>query len=152
LKPENEDWPVTQKEKQPDRKWASSARMRFKPYEPNSHSVLVHQDSNIPIQLADRFINPAIAPDYLNQDFTTITPVEYLLQVAPDYHAEHIVEALIPEAWIRELLDINEAEPCLALSRTTWVNDQVATISRLYYPGSRYSLDAKFTPADNNEI
>lgn len=124
---------------------ALAARMRFKPYSQVFHSVLVHRDNSIPIQLADRFINPAIAPGYLEQDFTAITPAEYLLQVAPDYHAEHTVEALIPEAWIRELLDINEAEPCLALSRTTSVNNDVATISKFYYPGSRYSLGAEFS-------
>ena len=123
-----------------------AAKMGLKPYSPVYHSVLVHRDDSVPIQLADRYINPEIAPDYLEQDFTAITPAEYLLQVAPNYNAEHVVEALIPEAWIRELLDISEAEPCLALNRITWVAGKVATLSRFYYPGSRYSLGATFAP------
>jgi len=123
---------------------ALAADMRLKPYTALFHSVLVHKDSGIPIQLADRYINPVVAPDYLKQDFSKITPAEYLLQLAPDYSAEHIVEALIPEAWVRVLLDINESEPCLALHRKTWVDGKIATRSCFYYPGSRYSFGGRF--------
>ncbi|NNK97273.1 MAG: histidine utilization repressor [Desulfobacterales bacterium] len=131
-----------------------AADMQLKPYASVFHSVLVHKDTDIPIQLADRYINPALAPDYLKQDFSTISPTEYLLQLAPVYRAEHTVEALIPDAWIRELLEINESEPCLALFRKTWVGGKVATRSCFYYPGSRYSLGGRFTPSasDNTEI
>lgn len=120
-------------------------QMEMKPYSVVFHSVLVHLDNDVPIQLADRFVKPSIAPDYPKQDFTAITPAEYLLQLAPVYTAEHIIEAMIPDAWIRELLDINESEPCLALSRKTWVKGSVATFSKFYYPGSRYSLGGTFT-------
>ena len=122
-----------------------AAEMNLKAYTSIFHSVFVHKDNDTPIQLADRFINPAIAPDYLNQDFQAISPADYLLQLAPEYSAEHIVEALLPDAWIRELLQINESEPCLALHRTTWVGGIVATKSCFYYPGSRYRLGGRFT-------
>ena len=59
--------------------------------------------------------------------------------------AEHVVEAMIPDAWIRDLLKISEAEPCLALRRKTWVQGKVATIGSFYYPGSRYSLGGSFS-------
>lgn len=126
--------------------------MNLQPYDPVYHSVIIHKDNNVPIQLADRFITPAIAPEYLAQDFTTITPNEYLLQLAPISGVEHVVEALIPDAWIRELLEINEAEPCLALHRTTWVKDIIATKSSFFYPGSRYSLSGRFTPSAKGSI
>ena len=125
---------------------ARAAEMRLKPYSSVFHSVLVHKNNSIPIQLADRFINPAIAPDYLKQDFQVISPADYLLRVAPEYRAEHIVEALLPDAWIRQLLEINDAEPCLALRRITWVAGCIATMSYFYYPGSRYSLGGRFSP------
>lgn len=131
---------------------ALAADMGFEPYSSVFHSVLVHKDNNIPIQLADRYINPAIAPDYLKQDFTKITPTEYLLKLAPITSVVHIVEALIPDAWIRELLKINEAEPCLALHRTTWTKKDVATKSCFFYPGSRYSLGGHFTPTSMGSI
>lgn len=120
-------------------------QMEMEPYSTVFHSVLVHLDNDVPIQLADRFVKPSIAPEYLKQNFTVLTPAEYLLQLAPIYSAEHIVEAMIPDAWIRELLDINESEPCLALSRKTWVQGEVATFSKFYSPGSRYSLGGTFT-------
>ncbi len=126
--------------------------MGLSPYASVFHSVLIHQDNNIPIQLADRHINPAIAPDYIKQDFTTITPNEYLLKLAPIDGVEHIVEALIPDAWIRNLLKINEAEPCLALHRTTWVGEDIATKSCFYYPGSRYRLGGRFSPSSSGSI
>lgn len=126
--------------------------MELPPYATVFHSVIVHKDNGVPIQLSSRFINPAIAPEYLKQDFTRITPNEYLLSLAPISSVEHVVEALIPEVWIRELLQINSAEPCLALSRRTWVEGIVATSSTFYYPGSRYSLGSRFTPATAGNI
>lgn len=122
------------------------------PYQPVYHSVIVHKDGGIPIQLSSRFINPAVAPDYLDQDFTRTTPSEYLLHLAPVSAVEHEVEALIPEAWIRELLKTNNHEPCLALYRKTWVGDVIATYSIFYYPGSRYTLGSRFTPSGASVI
>lgn len=126
--------------------------MAISPYATVYHSILVHKDNGVPIQLSSRFINPQIAPDYLQQDFTVITPNEYLLGLAPITSVEHVVEALIPEPWIRELLAINSAEPCLALYRKTWVGEVIATCSTFYYPGSRYTLGGRFTPASAGSI
>lgn len=122
------------------------------PYSSVFHSILVHNDNDVPIQLADRYIVPSIAPDFLKQDFTRITPNEYLLSIAPISHVQHVVEALIPDAWIRELLKINTAEPCLALHRTTWVEGTIATKSCFYYPGSRHSLGGVYTPVSSGSI
>lgn len=120
--------------------------MELQPYATVFHSVIVHKDAGVPIQLSSRFINPLIAPHYLQQDFTSITPSEYLLNLAPISAVEHVVEALIPEVWIRELIEVNSAEPCLALYRKTWIEDVVATNSTFYYPGSRYTLGSRFIP------
>lgn len=127
-------------------------KMGLKPYARVFHSVLVHKKDDLPIQLAVRYINPAIAPEYLQQDFTQITPSDYLLHIAPVDRIEHVVEALIPEAWMRELLEINEAEPCLALFRTTWSKGVVATRSVFYSPGSRYSLGGTFNTSGSGSI
>jgi len=120
--------------------------MGVAPYSPIYHSIIVHKDGGIPIQLGCRYINPSIFPVFLQQDFTEITVSAYLLKIAPVSAIEHVVEALIPEAWIRELLEINAAEPCLALHRKTWVGEDIATSSTFYYPGSRYTLGGKFSP------
>ena len=124
-----------------------AATLGLEPYASVYHSVLVHKDSGLPIQLGSRYVNPQFAPAYLEQDFTRITPTEYLLSLSAVSAVEHEVEALIPDPWIRDLLQINSAEPCLALHRKTWVNDLAATCSTFYYPGSRYTLASRFTPA-----
>lgn len=129
-----------------------AAEMELQPYASVYHSVLIHKDNDIPLQLSSRFINPAFAPDYLKQDFTRITPNEYLLSLAPITAVEHVVEALIPEPWVRDLLEINSAEPCLALYRKTWVGDLIVTYSVFYSPGSRYTLGSRFVPQSGGVI
>ena len=47
------------------------------------HSLIVHFENGVPVQIEDRYVNAAIAPDYLKQDFTRQTPYAYLSQVAP---------------------------------------------------------------------
>ncbi len=129
-----------------------AAAMQLKPYSPVFHSIIVHKDNNVPLQLGCRYIKPEIAPNFLKQDFTRITVSEFLLGIAPVTAVEHIVEALIPDAWIRDLLEINASEPCLALHRKTWVDGKVATSSTFYSPGSRYTLGGKFTPTSPGSI
>ena len=51
-------------------------KMGLSAYSTVYHSVLVHKENEVPIQLSSRFINPEIAPDYLKQDFTATTPNE----------------------------------------------------------------------------
>lgn len=126
--------------------------LRLKPYSNVYHSIIVHKDNCTPILLADRFINPVVVPEFLEQDFTRTSVTEYLLTVAPVERVKHVVEALIPASWIRTLLDISAAEPCLSLNRTTWSKSQVATRSCLYYPGSRYSLGGTFTTSNKGVI
>jgi GntR family histidine utilization transcriptional repressor len=127
-------------------------KMGLKPYAAVYHSIIVHKDKGIPIQLGYRFVNPEIAPDYLQQDFTKVNVADYLLNLAAPTLVEHVVEALIPEPWIRDLLEINASEPCLALHRKTWVADRVATISTFFSPGSRYALGGRFAPSAEGGI
>jgi GntR family histidine utilization transcriptional repressor len=96
--------------------------------------------------LGDRYVNPVVAPHYLDQDFTTITPTNYLLRTAPVTKVEHIIEAVRPDAQTRRLLEIDADEPCLVLHRQTWHDALVSTHSRFSYPGSRYRIGGRFTP------
>ncbi len=56
------------------------------------YSVLVHCEEGLPLQLEERFVNPQLIPDYLQQDFNLQTPHEYLSQVAPLTEARHTIE------------------------------------------------------------
>ncbi len=108
------------------------------------HSIIVHRDRDLPVQYSERFINPEVAPHYLNQEFKKITPSAYLLSVAPVQEAEHIIEAVTTDSKIQKLLEIKPDEPCLCLKRRTWSFDRVATYSIIISPGSRYKLVGKF--------
>jgi GntR family histidine utilization transcriptional repressor len=110
---------------------------------PVFRSVTVHQDNGRPVQLSDRYVNPAVAPHYLEQDFTRITPNRYLTSFAPIQEAEHVVEAILPDKLTQELLAVKPNEPCLLLHRVTWSFGVVATKSRLIHPGSRYRLGGR---------
>ena len=111
---------------------------------PVFHSILVHKDRGVPVQYAERFVNPVVAPEFLQQDFDRITPSEYLLRIAPVTEAEHVVEAAPSEPRIRKLLQMPAHEPCLILYRTTWVAAAVATRNRFVYPGSRFRIGSRF--------
>ncbi|MCP3875639.1 MAG: histidine utilization repressor [Desulfobacteraceae bacterium] len=108
------------------------------------HSIIVHKDRGIPVQYSERFINPRVAPDYLNQDFKKITPSDYLLEIAQVQQAEHIIEAVNCKKNIQKHLNIKPDEPCISLTRRTWSYDMVATYSIIISPGSRYKLVGKF--------
>ncbi|WP_457552314.1 histidine utilization repressor [Desulfobacula sp.] len=108
------------------------------------HSVIVHKDKEVPVQYSERFVNPKVAPWYLNQDFKKITPSDYLLEVAPVQEAEHIIEAVNCKKQIQTRLKIKPGEACLSLKRRTWSFDMVATYSIIISPGSRYKLVGKF--------
>ena len=98
----------------------------------------------IPIQVEDRYVNPAVVPDYGKTDFTQTTPAEYLLKVAPLQEVEHTVQARMPTSRIKKLLHLKENEPCLVLLRRTWSKGKIASIATLYHPGDRYELSDHF--------
>jgi GntR family histidine utilization transcriptional repressor len=109
-------------------------------------SVIVHFENDRPVQLEDRYVLPRLAPDYLKVDFTKTTPYDYLTKVAPLQEAEHILRAVMPDERTRKLLNMKRDEPCLLMIRRTWTAGQIASVARLYYPGSRYEMSGRFRP------
>ena len=108
------------------------------------HSIIVHFENGVPAQVEDRYVNPGVAPDYADQDFTQTTPYAYLTAVAPLSQAEHVVEAVLPQAWEAKLLAISPADPCLLIRRRTWSAARCVTAVRLLYPGARYRMEGFF--------
>jgi GntR family histidine utilization transcriptional repressor len=109
-------------------------------------SLIVHFENDRPIQLEDRYVLPKLAPDYLNMDFSRTTPHDYLIKVAPLQEAEHLLRAEMPDDRTRTLLAMKRDEPCLVVIRRTWTAGQIASVARLYYPGSRYEMSGRFRP------
>jgi GntR family histidine utilization transcriptional repressor len=109
-------------------------------------SVIVHFENDRPVQLEDRYVLPTLAPDYLTRDFSQTTPHDYLVRVAPLQEVEHLLRAVMPDERTRKLLVMKRTEPCLLMIRRTWTAGQIASIARLYYPGSRYEMSGRFRP------
>lgn len=110
------------------------------------HVVCVHRENLLPVQLEDRYVNPAVVPDFLRQDFTRIRPSEYLSRLIPAHEIEHIVDAGLPTRYEAELLEIETDAPCLTLTRRTWSSQIPVTFSRFIHPGTRYRLGCRFNP------
>lgn len=110
------------------------------------HLLLVHFESGSPIQIEDRHIVAAFAPDCLQQDFQSNTPSAYLTSVAPLQEAEQVVRAQMPNAAVRERLQMDNDEPSLVVIRRTWSKGRPVTFSRLHHPGSRYELTGHYAP------
>lgn len=106
------------------------------------HSQILHLENDTPIQWDERFVNPASAPDYLTQDFSTITPSVFLSQVAPLSEVTHTVEAVLPTQKIATYLDISTQQPCLQIERRVWSSRKVASSALLIHPANRYRLGA----------
>jgi GntR family histidine utilization transcriptional repressor len=111
---------------------------------PVYHSIMVNKDRGFPVQLADEFVSPLLAPEYLQQDFTATNPTDYLLKTIQITDVEHILEALKPDKMMQQLLAIDPDEACLVLHRQTWCGDRVATHSKFVFPGSRHRIGGRF--------
>lgn len=108
------------------------------------HSIILHYENDVPVQIEDRLVNAALVPDYMQQDFQQVTPNAYLMTKAPMTEGEHVVEAILATSEQSKWLKINKTEPCLLIRRRTWSNKQLISSARLIYPGSRYSLEGRF--------
>jgi len=107
---------------------------------PIFHSRICHLENGQAVQLEDRYVNPALVPEYLQQDFEQLTPHEYLSETAPLTEAEHQIEAVLADSVIQQSLAIEATLPCLQIQRRTWSKDGVVSFAILTHPGNRYRL------------
>jgi GntR family histidine utilization transcriptional repressor len=113
------------------------------------HSVCLHLENDTPVQLEERYVNPLVVPDFLEQDFAAVPPSEYLVRNVPFDQIEHVVDAVLPTAEQASRLAMEPTDPCLLLTRRTWTRNTPVTWVRCLHPASRYSLGSRFK-ADGN--
>ena len=99
------------------------------------HSLIVHFENDVPIQFEDRWVNPACAPAYLEQDFSSITPNEHLMVSAPLQGATYTIEALPASGDPATHLGIAPGAPCLVLHRRTTSAGRIASVATMWHPG-----------------
>lgn len=107
-------------------------------------SEIIHKENDIPIRYDIRYVRCDVVPEYLQQDFTSITPHEYLQRYNPAYKTENTIQASTVDKKIQNYLQIPKNEPCLVISRTVYSKKHAGGYSKLYYPGSRYKLSSIF--------
>ncbi|PHM46157.1 GntR family transcriptional regulator [Xenorhabdus mauleonii] len=112
---------------------------------PIYHSIIVHYENEVPVQIEDRYVNAQAAPEYLQQDFSQQTAHDYLSKVAPLTEGEHIVEAVAGDIRSCRLLQIEANTPCLLISRRTWSKAFIVSSAKLLFPGQRYKLKGHFS-------
>ncbi|MBS0508857.1 MAG: histidine utilization repressor [Proteobacteria bacterium] len=115
------------------------------------HTLCVHLENGVPVQLEDRFVSPRMVPGFLQQDFTRVQPSEFLVRNVPFDQAEHVVDAVLPTLEQARLLEMDAAQPCLLLTRRTWSRGVPVTMVRCLHPASRYRLGSRFR-ADGNPV
>ncbi len=115
------------------------------------HSLCVHLEDGVPVQLEDRYVNPRVVPDFGAQDFSLQQPSEYLVRNVPFDQVEHVVDAVLPTAEQAERLAMVPTQPCLLLTRRTWTRGVPVTVVRCLHPASRYRLGSRFR-ADGNPV
>jgi GntR family histidine utilization transcriptional repressor len=110
------------------------------------HLLLVHFENGSPVQVEDRYVMAGFAPECIEQNFQTVTPSAYLTAISPLQEAEQVVRATLPNAAVRQQLQMADNEPSLVVIRRTWSHGRPVTFARLHHPGSRYELTGHYTP------
>lgn len=109
------------------------------------HSIIVHFEDNVPLQVEERYVSPHFVPDYLDQDFTTLHPHRLLTQISRPDEMEHVIFAIIPSKNLQTLLELDKPDTaCLQLVRRTWVQGKTVMKGIFTYPGDRYSLGGRY--------
>ena len=129
-----------------ERLQASPAQARLYGIAPGAalfHSIIVHAENGLPIQYEDRLVDARMAPDYMEQDWSQITPNEYLVRVAPLPTGFYSIEVLVPPTGIAQALHMKEQQPCLVMDRRTFSSEQFTTHARLWHPGDRYKFTGR---------
>jgi GntR family histidine utilization transcriptional repressor len=113
------------------------------------HSVCVHKEDGVPMQLEDRYVNPAMVPSFAQQDFSLEQPGDFLVRTVLFDQMEHVVDAVLPTPEQARLLEMEDGQPCLLLTRRTWHREVPITIVRCLHPGMRYRLGSRFRTDGN---
>lgn len=99
---------------------------------------LIHYENELSLILENRYINPMFVPEFIQQDFTQLTPTGYLLEKHGLSRMEQAIEAVACTKQNAELLEISEGEPCLYITRRTWDKHNIISVSNFIAPGIRY--------------
>lgn len=123
---------------------AQSGRFGLAGGAPLFHSLIVHSEDGVPVQLDDRWVNATLAPAYPDQDWDAARPDDYLAHIAPTPHGSCTVEIRPPAAGVARALDIHDDQPCLVVARTAFSHGVFVSETVLWHPGNRCRLTGTY--------
>ena len=105
-------------------------------------AIIVHLDKQSPIQWQALYVNPDLAPAFLKQNYTKITPDAYLDWISPVSGKDHQLEAVLPSPIQRRELGLTaeSSAVCMQLNQRCWSQKTVRNYSQLAHPASRFHL------------
>lgn len=108
--------------------------------EPLQHIVCLHLSDGTPYQLEDRLINLNAVPEAATQNFSDISPNEWLVAQAP-YSSIRTTLRAEPstEADVR-YLKLKKSESVFVIERQTRLKTVPLTFVRMSHPASRYQI------------
>lgn len=107
----------------------------------------LHSADGAPLAMEHRLIALGAAPQAIDVDFNTLPPGSWLLDSAPWTEAENRISAIAADARAARLLELKPGAACLCVERRTWRDGQGVTRVWQTFPGDRYDLVARFSPA-----
>jgi GntR family histidine utilization transcriptional repressor len=104
-----------------------------------------HLADGQPFALESRRIALGVVPDAAMVDFAVEPPGSWLLQHVPWTEALHGIAACNADPETARLLAIPPGTACLVVDRQTWRAGEMVTAVRVWFPGDRQRLTARFT-------
>lgn len=107
---------------------------------------VLHFAAEHPFAFEDRVINLAAVPAAESEAFADTPPGTWLLDHIPWTDAVHRISAIPAGRRLEKMLDLPRGAASLMVERRTWRAEMPVTAVRLYYPGNRHELVARFNP------
>lgn len=99
-----------------------------------AHICVVHHENNRPVQFEDRWVNLALAPHFLAQDFRHVNPSAYLIENVALESGYYRIEAMAARADVAKALRIENLSPSLVLTRRTISQQTFTTFVMMWHP------------------
>lgn len=113
---------------------AISEVMRSSASRPLLHVCALHLADDVPYAFEDRWIDPHVVPDALNESYETVSANEWLLKHTPYTHGEILFAATQATPDEANVLKCPSASALFTIDRVTWDDASAVTKVRLLYP------------------
>ncbi|PDV85645.1 histidine utilization repressor [Rhizobium sp. H4] len=112
----------------------------------------LHAVDGKPNALERRIIMLAMVPSARTENFASVPPGKWLLDMVPWSKARHVIRAVSADAATARLLETERGEACLTLIRQTWQSSRTVTYVEIIHPGDRFQFAGDFHPSERGAM